>query len=353
MKKKYVLHIPEECAYNSFIQRTREIQEGIGITVLRLNICNDGGNYSNYNLELVENLPENIIENLMIHFHWPEKLYCRMNEDELIQWIKKMKRRGVKFVKTIHNLKPHEDMESKESTFVNLMDGITFFSNAQMQYYKKNNAYDGIMKVIPHPNYRVQKIETVDEIKANQDWNLLCIGRVRAYKQFDIICDVLKKLNNKNIHISVVGKPDDMNTVEIIEDYAKKDSRLGYCFRFLSEEDVVRYFSDADMMLLPYGQVWSSGMAILCANLGKPIIGKMPYMFRDYDAEKIGVFDTTFKDLDSDKLIELLKESMDYGKSEMKLRAQNLHHLCNENSDEVIGNLYDTFYSEVLVANIM
>lgn len=345
MSNIFVIHIPERCVYNPFIDRTIEIQERVGIINLRPGICNDGGYNSSYDLNVIENLPENVIDNLVIHFHWPEKLYCGINEEKLLDWVKKMKERGVRFVKTIHNLKPHEQVD-RESEIVGLMDGIVFFSNAQKEYYMSNYNFTGIKKVIPHPNYHINS--PVSSNPENKKWKLLCVGRVREYKQLEIICEILRRLPDEDITIRIAGKPDEKKVVKILTDYSIVDSRLHCDFEFLSEEKLASFLYESDAVLLPYTQVWSSGVAILCANYKKPLIGKIPYMFRDYQADQIGVFDSTEMDMNTDMMLDLILNSIKQGKEILQSKALNLHHLCENNSDKLIGIKYKELYSEVL-----
>ena len=344
-----VIHIPEKCYFNDFIERTIKIQSLTNINVLDTNICFDGFEGSTYDLDSINAYSDELKRNLIVHFHWPEKLYSNVSPQKLIQWIKDAKKLGVSFVKTVHNLKAHEKslQTNVDSQFDQLMDGFIFFSEAQRKYFDSSFEYNGITRIIPHPNYLTEYCFLDKHKISNHSWHFLCIGRIRTYKQFQIIEDLLKYTSNKNLIITVAGKPDDIEICDKLDLYSKIDKRLKCIFEFLSHDKMKTLMCSADAILLPYPEVWSSGIAVLASNLGCPLVGKQPYMFKDYNASETGVFDTSDRKLDSKMLCELIETAMFIGKKELFIRARKMHDILKDNNDEYLSRLYQDLYLEI------
>ena len=344
MKDKIkVLHVPEICEYNEFIERTIEIQKKNNIEVLRPNICIDGTENGSNNLEDILEYIENENEKVVIHFHWAEKLYKQLTFLEFKRAIENLKNKNVRIVKTIHNLRPHEmeeEHENKENFLNNSLDGIIFFSKSQMNSYNEIKGQHIKRTVIPHPNYKIENIKK--DISQNNQYTLCVPGRIRKYKQTYIILEVLKKLKKYNIKIIVAGKPDDEESVKALRENSSPD--LICDFRFLGSEELKKCIETSDMVLLTHKKIWTSGIAILAANIGTTLIGTLPKTFEEYNSEQVGYFLKNNEEMTADKMIKLIEKAILDGKKEIYNRGQVLKEIIGRNTDELIGKLYKNFY---------
>lgn len=347
MKNKIkVIHVPEICKYNEFISRTEEIQENSNIEVLKPNICIDGDDDGTKNLKDVLKYTNSVNERVVVHFHWPEKLYKDLDYETFKDTILKLKDNNIKLVKTIHNLTPHEviaEDKKKEDLLIENLDGIILFSKSQLKTYQKVKKYNGKATVIPHPNYKVE--ENIKEDKPNQDFVLCIPGRIRKYKQTDIILRVLELLKDYNVKVVIVGKPDDLESVERLKKYS--NDNLKYNFNFVSSKELEKYIFDSDMVLLTHKYIWTSGIAILTANLGTTLIGTLPKIFEEFDSNQIGYFLKSGEDMTAEKMADLIKKAISEGKEEVYIKGNTLKKILNKNNDELIGNLYKRFYEEL------
>ena len=341
-----VIHIPEICKYNEFINRTSEIQNKVGIDVISANICIDGDNVGTNELEDALKYKISKNDKMIIHFHWPEKLYKQIEYEKFKKSIIELKNNNVKLVKTIHNLNPHEmieDDKNKEEFLLNELDGIILFSNSQLEAYKKKIDFKGKIDVIPHPNYKIQGNYT---IKNTEGQYVLCVpGRIRKYKQTQIILNVLDSLKDINVKVVVVGKPDDVESVEMLKKYSGKNLECN--FNFVSSKDLEDYIINSDMVLLTHKEIWTSGIAILAANLGKTLVGTLPKVFEDYDKEKIGYFLKSGDRMTDEKMVKLIRQAIDDGKEKNYEKGMLLGEILSKNNKKIIGNLYKEYYEDL------
>lgn len=342
-----VIHIPEICQYNEFIERTINIQKKQKLDVLETGICIDADIGGTNNLLDVLKYKINKDDKLVVHFHWPEKLYKNISFEEFKRQINVLKDNNIKLVKTIHNLNPHEMVEEdrlKDEYLYSKLDGIILFSKSQLKSYIEVNNSGKSKVIIPHPNYNVEKNKK--DLNLKEEEFILCVpGRIRRYKQTDIILEVLAQIKNDNVKILIIGKPDDKQSIEKLEKCS--NNNLKCKFEFVSSKELENYLTNSDMVLLTHKKIWTSGIAVLAGNLGVPLVGTLPKIFEDYNYNELGYFLEKGKELNSDNLIELINSAISDGKNKMYNKAQKLKEILDENKDENIGELYFVFYNNL------
>lgn len=341
-----VIHIPEICEYNEFIERTISIQRKSGISVPNTGICIDADR-SGTNTLLDVLKYKNDTEKIIVHFHWPEKLYKDICFEEFKKQIDILKKNKIKLVKTIHNLMPHEmavENKLKDDYLYENLDGIVLFSRSQLKKYREINNIQKKAEIIPHPNYEIHNYKK-NPIK-NKSEIILCVpGRIRQYKQTDIILDVLDNLNDEKIKIIVVGKPDDKESIRRLKTYSKDN--LKCIFEFVSSDELENYLKESDMVLLTHKKIWTSGIAILSGNLEVPLVGTLPKIFEDYNYNELGYFLKEDKELNSKSLTKLIRQAILDGREERQNKAERLKKILEDNDDKKIGSLYIKFYDSL------
>jgi len=133
--------------------------------------------------------------------------------------------------------------------------------------------------VVPHPVYESFG-EAVDKQQAKQALGLsaervvLFFGYVRAYKGLDILLAAMPEiLENQPLKLLIVGEFYDSE-----EKYRKQIASLGIrehvqiYSEFVPDNAVRRYFSAADVVVLPYKSATQSGIVQLAYHLNKPCI---------------------------------------------------------------------------------
>jgi len=195
---------------------------------------------------------------------------------------------GIRIVWTVHNLFEHERRNPQVELFfsrilVRLYDGLivhcAFARDAIIQAYHLPECLGDRVHVIPHGHY----IDSYDnQVTREQARDKLCLGErelvflyfglIRPYKGVFQLIEKFRTLEDPRVYLLIVGKPaNDAITVELVQS-CKEDSRISTYLRFIPDDEVQLYMNAADVMVLPYRDVLTSGAVILAMSFGKPVI---------------------------------------------------------------------------------
>lgn len=134
-------------------------------------------------------------------------------------------------------------------------------------------------KLVPHPVYDIFG-EVMDKSEARRLLNIaadrviLFFGYVRAYKGLDLLLKAMPAILEKvNLKLLVVGE-----FYENEEKFRQLCDNIGvlgsvqFHAKFIPTEDVSRYFSTAEVVVLPYKSATQSGIVQIAYHLNKPCI---------------------------------------------------------------------------------
>ena len=100
---------------------------------------------------------------------------------------------------------------------------------------------------------------------------LLMFGRIFAYKGLTTLlrAESLLPEGLADVRITIAGRGDDpMQRRDLMGDPARYDIR----HRFIEDAEVAQLFLDCDVVVLPYTEASQSGVLLLAASFGKPVI---------------------------------------------------------------------------------
>lgn len=105
-----------------------------------------------------------------------------------------------------------------------------------------------------------------DNITYNK--KMLCFGRIRKYKGFDLLEDIVRKTPSAKYQI--VGEPDEESKqiVSKLETYPNVTMEA----REVSDEEMAEYFHNADWIILPYSEATQSGVITDAYKFSRPVI---------------------------------------------------------------------------------
>jgi len=125
----------------------------------------------------------------------------------------------------------------------------------------------------------------------------LFFGNVKGYKGIDSLLEAYSKLRSlrNDIVLVIAGRMFDKVSASKISDYAKVDPSILLKKGFIEERDVQYYFNAANLMVLPYKRILTSGAAMLGITFECPVLaprsglipeliqdGQQGYLFDDY-----------------------------------------------------------------------
>jgi D-inositol-3-phosphate glycosyltransferase len=114
---------------------------------------------------------------------------------------------------------------------------------------------------------------------ANRQRTILFFGNIGPYKGIEILVEAFHQISakNANYHLIIAGKPRggcEQYVAEIQEAINSYDMRERVATRieFIPDEETELYFKAADLLVLPYKEVYQSGVLFLGYNFGLPVV---------------------------------------------------------------------------------
>jgi glycosyltransferase involved in cell wall biosynthesis len=125
-----------------------------------------------------------------------------------------------------------------------------------------------------------------------RDKTILFYGRIRPYKGLDYLVEAFQQivLRDKSYRLIIAGEPKKDSVQhwrEIQESIKRKEigDRIIQEARFIRDEETETFFKAADLVVLPYSQIFQSGVLFLAYSFGLPVIATDVGSLRDDIAE--------------------------------------------------------------------
>ncbi|MDR0303637.1 MAG: glycosyltransferase [Chitinispirillales bacterium] len=188
----------------------------------------------------------------------------------------------VKIIWTLHNKEPHGGRFAGLSKLMmkilaNKSDFIIIHSQSSRQvveYLTKNNNLSPKTVYVPLPNYCGHYGEMPKNLQLGDErLQILFLGGIREYKNVDILIEVAKKLNFKNLHLKIIGKCS-KNYFEELENLTKDTANIFIKNEFVPDNLIPEYISRCHVLAAPYDTktMLNSGTAILAFSYKRTIV---------------------------------------------------------------------------------
>ncbi|WP_332098115.1 glycosyltransferase family 4 protein [Halalkalicoccus salilacus] len=231
----------------------------------------------------------------VVHLHWLQPFVISENPIKtaaggirLLGELLLLKLMGVTVVWTVHNVLEHRKRSPRLETLikhfvVRLSDYVIVHCPAarrsiQEAYHLSNEMASKCIS-IPHGHYidsypneqtRDQARNTLDI--DSTDTTFLFFGQIRPYKNIPLLVETFKELNDDEARLLIVGNPWDENEAAEVRKRSKTDDRIRCIFEFVPEEEIQLYMNAADVVVLPFQDVLTSGSALLGMSFGNALI---------------------------------------------------------------------------------
>ncbi len=231
----------------------------------------------------------------VMHLHWTHRLVVgRSMGNTLYRTVRFLaelaiiRLRGIRIVWTAHNLVDHEKSYSSVELFANALaarfyNGIIVHcpsaSEIVSDAFKLPASYARKFTAIPHGSFIGIYDDSMTREEARARLQLeenapvfIHFGQIREYKgAFDLL-DAFEKLDAPHARLVIAGKPWDENIANRLQERARRDPRVRVFLGFVPDELVQCYLKAADVVVLPYQDILTSGSAILAMSFGKTVI---------------------------------------------------------------------------------
>ena len=268
----------------------------------------------------------------------------------------KLKKRGVKCISIMDNVLPHERHffdAPLAKYFISKQDGIITLSKAVEEDLKKINP-DKKSVVIPHPLYS-NFGERMDTLQARKELGikgtdeeimkrkvLLFFGLIRPYKGLDILLEAMTHLDDSYTLVvagETYGSFDYCTKIIESEPFARCKKNLLIFNRFIPDGEVKRYFSAADVCVLPYRSATQSGISSISWSFNLPMITTpVGGLVESIGGKGTGLLT---KEVSAESVAEAIEEYFKEGKKE--LYVSNIEALKKELSWETFAEKLEQF----------
>lgn len=227
------------------------------------------------------------------HLHWPDFILNQRSERLARAWlglllrlIDSARRRGVKVVWTVHNLRAHEGCHPGLERwfwprFTRRLDGyISLTETSRRAALERFPALGGLPgSVVPHGHYRGVYADSLTRAQARAALDLpqrarvyVFIGHVRPYKNVPALVAEFRRLADPRAVLLVAGRPHAPELRDEVERAAGNDPRVRLELGFVPGRRVQLYLRAADLVVLPYAEILNSGSSLLALSFDRPIL---------------------------------------------------------------------------------
>lgn len=235
----------------------------------------------------------------ILHLHWLEEYFlprrppdrptiARARAAFSLAVFRRLKRRGAKIVWTAHNLQNHEKRLLSVDRAMHRAVGqladrvITHSESAKAVVIQTHGIEDpSRVVVVPHAHYigvyppaGRDRAEVRREYGVDDDGLLyLNFGRLRRYKNPGALIRAFcaAQLEGR-AKLLLAGQPHTPDLAEELEAASRNAPNVLIDDRFIPDEEVTARFEAADVVVLSFEEILTSGSAVLAMSMGKPII---------------------------------------------------------------------------------
>lgn len=207
------------------------------------------------------------------HVHWPEflmrgrRLPIRVARTVLTTLLlARLRFTRTPVVRTLHNLEPHEPGGAVEAVLLRAVDAATTLFVVLSEATPVPGGADSVL--IPHGHYR-DVLPGVGVAAVPR--RVVTFGRIEPYKNVDGLIRAIRGLSDPNVSLRVVGRASDA-LASSLQAAAVGDRRISFGFGFVSDEEMVRELTSAQLVVLPYTEMHNSGVVLVALSLDRPVL---------------------------------------------------------------------------------
>jgi beta-1,4-mannosyltransferase len=228
----------------------------------------------------------------VLHVHWPEHFVVASSYLKtlakstafLLQLIV-LRLLGTRIFWTVHNLMEHERRHARtQRLFTCIMARLAnhLFVHGRVAAGIVAESF-GVREtkicVIAHPSYIGEYPNDTNAVEARrrlgippQAFVFLFLGQIRAYKGLEGLIEAFERVDAEDARLVVAGKPHSRLVDEQVREDVQKDQRIVYFPGRVEGDDLQFFYHSANAVVLPFGEVLTSGSLLLAMSFGKPVI---------------------------------------------------------------------------------
>lgn len=249
-----------------------------------------------------------------IHLHWLHNFFDFEDPSVLkntIEALNYAKQNGFEIIYTAHNICSHdsenaEDEKHYREQILSLVDhSLAHGELAKQRLIKEFEVPESSIEIVPHGTYGDFYGEKVDKIQAKEKFGIpvkstvfLFFGNIKGYKGIFNLLSSFHKLRERrgDVYLIIAGRVLDQ---ELMPELTRQTMDANILFRpgFVQNNEVIDYFSSADLCVLPYERVLTSGAAMLSVTMRCPVLAPSIGILPEVITPEIGLLFDTFDEM--------------------------------------------------------
>jgi beta-1,4-mannosyltransferase len=211
----------------------------------------------------------------VFHVHWaevhllgPHPLKVLARQLLFLAVLLRLRARGTALVRTLHNLRPQEDVPGRVRRLLELTDRWT---TLYIRLNPLSALPEGAASVtVPHGHYRDWFAGRPRAPRA--PGRLVFAGLIRPYKNVEGLIEAFRGTSDPGLSLSVAGNPAMPELAAAVRAASDGDPRISLRLEHLTDADLVEVISSAQLVALPYRDMHNSGAALLALSLDRPVL---------------------------------------------------------------------------------
>lgn len=240
----------------------------------------------------------------ILHIHWPELQYAGARVrarwrrfGSFMAGLLLAHRAGLGLVYTVHNLGQHEGRDALFNALANTAlfawaDALHVHDEVTAEALRRRVRRPERIHVIPHGSYVGCYPDGVSRQEARRHLGLpqeafiyLMLGGLRPYKGAEELIQAFAGIPGDDVQLIIAGHAHEPAYAAALRELARDDARVRLLLEHVPDEKVQYFMRAADVCVLPYRRVTTSGAAVLALSFCKPIvvpaIGPFPALVRE------------------------------------------------------------------------
>lgn len=189
-----------------------------------------------------------------------------------------------KIIWTFHNKIPHDSNNAQ--IIKDFMVFLCKYSNKIIIHSKETYKYINLKKdtinrkvvYIPHGNYIGNYKESNENLRDkynvdDDDLVFMFLGQIKKYKNIELLINAFNKCNFNKEKLIIVGNCKSIEYQNELRKLSNNDNII-FDFKFIDDDDMVKYLNTADVLVLPYDieSSLNSGTIIMAFSYKKTVI---------------------------------------------------------------------------------
>lgn len=232
---------------------------------------------------------------VIFHLHWTNYLLraaksvaeAEKIKNQFLMNLFEFLANGGTLIWTIHNVLPHDcPYLQQEKELRNIIctaaQKIHIHSEKSLvEIQKELNLPVDKVHIVPHGNYVGVYPNTVERLQARQRFEFspeqtvfLFLGQIRQYKGIDDLVSAFNwvQQTSPNSRLLIAGKPVEPLNLDEFELSSEVKNKITLVEKYIPEDELQWFFNAADVTVLPYRKILTSGSLLNAMSFSRPVI---------------------------------------------------------------------------------